>query len=217
MVNDSEISPDAAEVAQPCAQNGERAEGAREGNYFDHFLHGTTPVRMAVAGTHGGLAAEDECALARRARAGDFAARQKLLAHSLSLVIQIAKHYASRGLSMVHLIEVGNLGLMDALRKFDPERRVRFATYAAWWISQNIELAHVRGHAAMPRIPMHALLDLNLYLRARRHLEANGALMPEADEVAYLVGKPPEAVRKVLTLHERIGALDEPLGPEAMR
>ena len=213
MLNDSEICP---EAAQACAADREPPGGQRDGHYFDHFLRGMTPVRTAAAGTQGGLGAEDERALARCARAGDFSARQKLLEHSLNLVIQIAKHYVSRGISMVHLIEVGNLGLMDAMRKFDPERRVRFATYAAWWISQNIELAHVRG-PAMPRIPMHALLELSLYSRAHRHLEANGVLMPAAGEVAYLVGKPLEAVRKVLTLHERIGMLDEPLGPEAIR
>ncbi|HEX5675933.1 MAG TPA: sigma-70 family RNA polymerase sigma factor, partial [Azonexus sp.] len=87
------------------------------------------------------LTAVEEVALARRVVGGDFAARQTMIERNLRLVVNIAKHYANRGLTLLDLVEEGNLGLIHALEKFDPERGFRFSTYATWWIRQNIERA----------------------------------------------------------------------------
>ncbi len=122
---------------------------------------------------------EQEFATAQRARAGDFAARQRLIEHNLRLVVSIAKNYLGRGMPMSDLIEEGNLGLMHAITKFEPERGFRFSTYASWWIRQSIERAIVH-QARLVRLPVHVVRELNLVLRARRALEGGARLRLEA-------------------------------------
>ena len=114
---------------------------------------------------------EQEYATAVRARAGDFAARQQMIERNLRLVVSIAKNYLGRGMPMTDLIEEGNLGLMHATAKFEPERGFRFSTYASWWIRQSIERA-IMHQARLVRLPVHVVRELNQVLRARRALEA---------------------------------------------
>ena len=159
------------------------------------------------------LSAEEERACARRARAGDFDARQRMIQHNLRLVVNIAKHYVGRGLSLLDLIEEGNLGLIHAIGKFDPERGFRFSTYATWWIRQAIELG-IMSQARTIRLPVHVIKDLNLVLRARRHLEANLDREASAEEIAHVVGRCAEEVRRLLALNERMASLDAP--PEGL-
>lgn len=161
------------------------------------------------------LSPEDEFALASRARAGDFEARQAMIEHNLRLVVSIAKHYLGRGLPMTDLIEEGNLGLMHSIGKFEPERGFRFSTYATWWIRQGIERA-LMHQARLVRLPVHVVRELNQVLRMRRRLEValgqgghpGGAVGVE--QVALALGRPVHEVNELLRFAESPTSLDAP-------
>jgi len=161
------------------------------------------------------LSAADELRTATQARAGDFSARQRLIERNLRLVVSIAKHYLGRGLPLGDLIEEGNLGLMHATRKFEPERGFRFSTYASWWIRQTIEHA-ILHQARLIRLPVHVVRDLNQVLKARRALETEDALRaagdrPVADQaIAQRLGRPVQEISALLRLAELPSSLDAP-------
>ncbi|THF65755.1 RNA polymerase sigma factor RpoS [Pseudothauera nasutitermitis] len=176
----------------------------------NEFLSDVTQIYLNEIGVNPLLTAQEEAALARRVRAGDFEARQIMIERNLRLVVNIAKHYLNRGIPLLDLVEEGNLGLMHALEKFDPERGFRFSTYATWWIRQNIERA-IMNQSRTIRLPVHVVKELNQVLRAQRHLEAAGNGESSLEEIARRLDRPVEDVRAILALSEHTASLDAPL------
>jgi RNA polymerase nonessential primary-like sigma factor len=173
------------------------------------FFSDVTQLYLNEIGANPLLTAEEELRLARLVRKGDFAARQTMIERNLRLVVNIAKHYLNRGIPMLDLVEEGNLGLMHALEKFDPERGFRFSTYATWWIRQNIERA-IMNQSRTIRLPVHVVKELNQVLRAQRSIEAASG-EPSLDAVAHKLGKTVDEVREILLLSEHTASLDAPL------
>ena len=160
---------------------------------------------------------EQEFEVATRARAGDFEARQSMIEHNLRLVVSIAKGYLGRGVPLSDLIEEGNLGLMHATTKFEPERGFRFSTYATWWIRQSVERA-VMNQGRVIRLPVHVVRELQQVLRARRTLENDPAFAAarngfegegvRVEDVAALLGREVQEVADLLALAETPRSLD---------
>ncbi|WP_049791838.1 MULTISPECIES: RNA polymerase sigma factor RpoS [Alteromonas] len=159
------------------------------------------------------LSAEEEVFFARKALRGCEASRKRMIVSNLRLVVKIARRYNNRGLALLDLIEEGNLGLIRAVEKFDPERGFRFSTYATWWIRQTIERA-IMNQTRTIRLPIHVVKELNVYLRAARELSQKLDHEPTAEEIALALDKPVEDVTKMLRLNERITSVDTPIGGE---
>ncbi|WP_158768522.1 RNA polymerase sigma factor RpoS [Paraglaciecola sp. L1A13] len=159
------------------------------------------------------LTADEEKYFSRRALKGDEASRQRMIVSNLRLVVKIARRYNNRGLALLDLVEEGNLGLIRAVEKFDPERGFRFSTYATWWIRQTIERA-IMNQTRTIRLPIHVVKELNVYLRTARELAQKLDHEPTAEEIAEAVQKPVADVNKMLRLNERITSVDTPIGSE---
>jgi RNA polymerase nonessential primary-like sigma factor len=173
-----------------------------------------TRLYLSEIGNSKLLTAQEEVDLARLAQKGDIPARQRMIESNLRLVVKIARRYMNRGLALLDLIEEGNLGLIRAVEKFDPEKGFRFSTYATWWIRQTIERA-IMNQTRTIRLPIHVVKEINVYLRAARQLTQKLDHEPSAEEIAELLDKPLDEVKRMFGLNERITSVDTPFGKDA--
>jgi RNA polymerase nonessential primary-like sigma factor len=191
-----------AEVQQDGAASASHADDEGALDITQRYFEDISRLRI--------LTADEEQDYAKRMRRGDEQAREVLITHNLRLVVYVAKRYLGRGLPLLDLVEEGNLGLMHALEKFDPDRGFRLSTYATWWIRQSIELAVMKQSRTI-RLPVHVAKELNSCLRARSKLESQGVTDPGPEAISRFMGKTVEAVRDVMQLNRPPIPLDAPL------
>lgn len=168
-----------------------------------------TRIYLSEIGRSRLLTAEEEISLTRAARKGCIASRQHMIESNLRLVVKIARAYVKRGLPLLDLIEEGNLGLIRAVEKFDPDRGCRFSTYATWWIRQSVERA-IMNQCRTVRLPIHVIRELTGYLRTSRRLEQKNNRCPTEEEVAAALDIPVGNVKKLFGLNELTSSTDEP-------
>jgi len=173
-----------------------------------------TQIYLSEIGFSPLLTAEEEVYFSRLALKGDEPSRKRMIESNLRLVVKIARRYNNRGLPLLDLIEEGNLGLIRAVEKFDPERGFRFSTYATWWIRQTIERA-IMNQTRTIRLPIHVVKELNIYLRASRELIQKLDHEPTSEDIAQHLDKPVADVNKMLRLNERIASVDTPFAGDS--
>ncbi|NRA83158.1 MAG: RNA polymerase sigma factor RpoS [Gammaproteobacteria bacterium] len=166
-----------------------------------------TQIYLSEIGFSPLLTAEEEVYYSRLALRGDAAARRRMIESNLRLVVKISRRYINRGLALLDLIEEGNLGLIRAVEKFDPERGFRFSTYATWWIRQTVERA-IMNQTRTIRLPIHVVKELNIYLRAARELAQELDHEPTAEDIAHKLDKPVKDVSKMLKLNQKVTSVD---------
>lgn len=157
------------------------------------------------------LTAEEELHYGKLAREGDEAARNRMIESNLRLVVKITRKYHNRGLALLDLINEGNLGLMHAVEKFEPERGFRFSTYATWWIKQSIERA-IMNQTRTIRLPVHVIKELNIYLTAAKKMTREFGREPSAEEIAKYLDRPLEEVKQALHLTDDAISADAIIG-----
>jgi RNA polymerase nonessential primary-like sigma factor len=193
-----------AQVGKPKQPPGSATAAAR--------LHDATRLYLSEIGASPLLTADEEKKFARLAKQGDESARHRMIESNLRLVVKIARRYVNRGLPLLDLIEEGNLGLIHAVEKFDPERGFRFSTYATWWIRQTIERA-IMNQSGSVRLPIHIIKDIHSCLRAARSIRQEQDREPSVADIAEYLQRDVAAVERLMALHERVtlrsGNVDE--------
>jgi len=173
----------------------------------DEEARNSTAAYLSEIGLIPLLDAEREWALAERVQAGDADARRSFIEANLRLVVSVARGYAGRGLAFMDLIAEGNFGLIRAVEKFDPQRRLRFSTYAVWWIRDAVQSA-IMNQGRTVRVPVHVLRDLAQVLRVERELATRLGMPPGLDEIAAAAGREVREVAELFRVNERVDSLD---------
>ncbi|HEV8078391.1 MAG TPA: RNA polymerase sigma factor RpoS [Marinobacter sp.] len=204
-----DTAPPRKVASEAAAKSASRSSNSRY--YGNSKQLDATQIYLNEIGFSPLLTPEEEVYFARLARKGEESGRKRMIESNLRLVVKIARRYVNRGLSLLDLIEEGNLGLIRAVEKFDPERGFRFSTYATWWIRQTIERG-IMNQTRTIRLPIHVVKELNLYLRAARELTQQLDHEPTAEEIACKVDKPVKDVKRMLGLNERVASMDTPIG-----
>jgi len=207
-------SPNTATMTLFSVQSSGHAKGRGAGA----TAHDIDPIQLYLneIGETPLLTADEEVVVARAARAGDEPSRHRMIKSNLRLVVMIAKRYGGRDLPLLDLIEEGNLGLMRAVEKFDPERGFRFSTYATWWIRQNIERA-LMNHGRTIRLPIHVQKDINKVSRCSRELQRSLRREPSTAEIANVLHRDPGEVSNLLKIAEHSLSVDNHVSEESDR
>lgn len=172
-----------------------------DGTQFVDTVRDVTQIYLNEIGLQSLLSAEEEKVLARKLHRGDKLARKKMIEANLRLVVKLAHRYRHRGVSLSDLIEEGNIGLIHAVEKFDPERGFRFSTYATWWIRQAIERA-VMNQARMVRLPIHKLKNINNCFKLVKELASERNYFPTREEIAQKMDCSSEEISEIFLLFE---------------
>ena len=185
--------------------NRKQATSEKSGQAFD-----VTQIYLREIGQTPLPTAAEEVYYARCALQGDARSKRRMIESNLRLVVKISRRYINRGMALLDLIEEGNLGLIHAVEKFDPERGFRFSTYATWWIRQGIERG-LMNQARTIRLPVHVTKELNSVLRKAQQLATRKARDPSAEEIAAEVGKTVPEIKRLLRLSEKVTSADAPI------
>jgi len=179
-----------------------------DGDILDQYLHEVSRTPL--------LTPAQEIAVARRVQAGDEQAMQELVTRNLRFVISVAKKYQNRGMALTDLIGEGNVGLMTAARKFDPDQGVKFISYAVWWIRQSI-LAALARHGRTVRVPLNRTADLSRIIRSSEALRQELGREPTPEEISNVTGLAVDVVQSLAALNTAEVRLDAPLDPDGDR
>jgi len=201
---------DGTEEKMGTEENNNKDEKRRVPTHFEEeWDWDATRLYLKEIGFSPLLTAEEEVMYARRAKKGDMEARKRMIVSNLRLVVKIARRYMNRGLALLDLIEEGNIGLIKAVEKFDPERGFRFSTYATWWIKQTIDRA-LMNQTRTIRLPIHVVKEINIYLRVARELSQKLDREPTPDDIATALEKSIDEVKRMMGLNEHIASVDSP-------
>lgn len=213
-VAESAHNTEVAETQTPFPRQRSSRSSTKRNSRTIHWSADPTQQYLKEIGVNPLLSADEEVQTARLAQSGDESARQKMIECNLRLVVKISRRYINRGLPLLDLIEEGNLGLMHAVEKFDPERGFRFSTYATWWIRQSIERGLMNQTRAI-RLPVHVVKALHGFLREEQRLAGRIGHDPSANELSHALNKSVGEVEGMMYLNKPIASVDTPTSNES--